>query len=143
MDDFKVVRGVSPSEVKEREAREFVSLVKTGETPQEAALTVGTPLPVLLKQPSVQNWIERVLPYHIKDPNLRRNVVIGAMTEILATGESDRDKVAAARILIADPELGFGNAAPQVNVTISDDVRKMDVGIMWPSSNDNNGKPNS
>ena len=133
--EIEVIKGQAQNEVEVKTAKDFVALVASGVPESKAAEQVGQPLAALKSSQVVREWLEKVLPFYINDPNNRRKTVIAAMTRVLATGE-DKDAVAAARVLIKDPQIGFGNQAPTVSIKISDDIRKTEVGVMWPDDND-------
>lgn len=127
--EFKVTRGRAPAEVPVREAQQFIDLVQTGETYEAAAKVVRRPLADLIENPIVKAWVAESSSYFLPDVELRRKVTIGAMTKIMATADEDKDKIAAARVLIKDPDMGFErDQGTEVHFHLSDEVKKLDAG---------------
>lgn len=120
----------SPREVQIRNAHEFVKCLGLGQTPEEAALAVGTPLKKLMRSPEVLELIEDLRDYHFEKAEDRKAIVLARNMKIVMTGE-DRDATAASRIVTSDPALGFHEGGPTINITISPDVEKLDAGHPW------------
>lgn len=55
--------------------------------------------------------------------------VLKAMRVEMLTGDKAGDRIAAARVLTSYPALGFGNQAPAVNVTINEDILKLETNV--------------
>lgn len=131
---FEVIKGGRPAdiEVDVKQAHDFIEHVEAKVPLQEAAQRVGSTLDKLGRMEIVRHWFESVAPYYVKDPDIRRSAVIGAMFKEMFEAEESGDRIAAARVIIKDPDLGFMNQTPGVSITISDETRKLDVGQLWP-----------
>lgn len=122
-------------DLKIKNAAEFVKALDLGKTPEEAALSVGEPLAKLMRSPEVMGRLEKLKDYWFAKAEDRKALVISRMTEVLLNGE-DRDSTAAARVLASDPELGFQQGGPTIQITISEDIEKMDPGTPWDETSD-------
>lgn len=105
----------SPFDPRKIRAITFIDQVKAGVAPTVAAKVVHSDIRTLMNNPDVQelllNWKATALE--------RKELVLARMSKIVATGEP-KDAVAASRVIVADPELGWQSAgniqATQINI---------------------------
>ncbi len=123
--EVKITTGSYAKEVLTQSASEFVERIKKGESPEVAADAVGMPLPKLLTQDIVKAKLQDLQHYYVKEADQQKKLVISKMIEVLLNGDP-RDAVAAAKVLTSNPDLGYGQGAPQVQVNImSDETREL------------------
>lgn len=127
---MKITEHKSPAQLEVKNALEFVKALKLGKDPEEAAMTVGEPLAKLMRSPEVLGRLEKLKDFYFAKAEERKALLIARMTEVLLTGD-DRDSTAAARVLASDPDLGFQQQGPTIQITISEDIEKMDPGTPW------------
>lgn len=135
--DIEVRKGHASVEVEMQQAKALAELVESGVPIFKAAKQLGISKREL-NSIMARDWLaDEVSPFYIPDPENRRKALIAAMTREMALAAESKDRIAAARVLAKDPEVGMsGNQAPLVNINISDETRKMDTGPMWPDGED-------
>jgi hypothetical protein len=94
-------------------AVKFVELVKAGESPQEAAKQVHTSLARLERDPEVQAMCETLIAQYTLPAETRKKLVRARLNKVVAEG-NDKEAVAAAKLVSADPEVGITTQIPQV-----------------------------
>lgn len=129
-DNFKITPHKSSVELTVKTAKDFVDALSKGKSPTEAALDAGEPLNRLMRSPEVVGRLEQLKDYIFTKAEDRKALVLARMVEVLLNGE-DRDSTAAARVIASDPELGFQQGGPTINITISEDIEKLDAGDPW------------
>lgn len=117
-------------EVEVKDASAFLKALRSGKSPEDAALDVGKPLNKLMRSEKVVKGLEDLRDYFFADAQTRKAIVIARNTKIVMEGE-DRDATAASRVLALDPDLGFANQGTTVTVNLSEDVAKLEPGDPW------------
>lgn len=125
--EIKITSGTGPDDLAITNAKDFVKAVKSGKSLEDAALSVGEPLQVLLRSPELMERLQDLQQYHFKEASIRKAIVIARNMKTVITGD-DRDSVAASRVLALDPELGLVAGTPTIEINISEDVAKMEPG---------------
>lgn len=132
---MEITKNPYSGEVQVKTALDFVQGLRDGKTPQEAANAVGMPLPKLLTQDLVKSKLEELKHYYIGEADARKKAVIAKMVDILLNGDP-RDSVAAAKVLTSDPDLGFNQTGPTVQVNILTEetralAKELDEDDLW------------
>ncbi len=127
-EDFRVVSGRLPDPDDIVEAQAFIKTFNETQSPVKAVEASGKSLAALRSNPLLRAWAERTMPYYVKDPDQAHALIVAGLFKEFAEADTSRDRVAAGKALMQVPELGFQQAAPQVGITISEGLLKLDVG---------------
>ncbi len=122
---MEIIESGQPSAIEVQDAADFVAALKAGKTAQEAAESVGKPLPELLRQTIVRRRVEELAAYFVAKGEARDQLVDSAMLEILLTDPDARNRGMAAKLLKEQAD------GPLVNISISDEVRALKVDDLW------------
>jgi hypothetical protein len=109
------------SSVGQMKAQKFVSLLKEGVKPGEAAHRLHTSLKHIMSEPQAKGMIRQIIEGYTLDASVRRLLARALVNKIALEADAAGDAktvLDAVKIMGADPEVGL-NAAPQTNVNIA------------------------
>lgn len=125
--DVKAYKGQSDVDAARTEA--FMELVEAGEKPSVAAKVVGSTLKEMKRDPLVQARYEMLIQNYRMVAGERKELVRAVLNEIVMTAEKDADRIAAAKAIAEDPEVGLRSGvgtAIQVNVFDAETMAAME-----------------
>jgi hypothetical protein len=123
--NVEIVKGKSMKDLDVKNAHQFIHALTSGKSVEDAAELVGQTPKSLARNDEVKALLQGLPDYYFKDPEVRRMMILAKMTQILLKGDP-RDSINAAKVLTSDPEMEWQNDKPVVNITISDDMLKLD-----------------
>ena len=117
-----------------KQVMEIARLTSEGKPPKEIESELGLPLSTIRKAQAYLN-IQALEGYVLNNPTLERIIVKAQAMKDMLTADSPRDRMAAAKIVIADPALGFANDNPVIKIELSEELKKLQPGKMaWEES---------